>query len=204
MDQLLNGEYRILSFDPGSYSLGMAVQRLNVETMTLTVLHAETFKVDRYIDKESFECVVHSERTARLNAISRYVIQCCETWGPASCAIELPYMGSMASAYGSLKEVVLTLRNAFITWNPSRSPFFYEPSVIKKAANVSGKSGDKTLMTNAIKTSTIIDLGDINLDTLDEHTIDAILIGHAHLKLGIIKKEAVNEKTKTKRASKTK
>lgn len=187
-------EYRVISFDPGSYSLGMAVSVINLD-LTLTVLHAETFKVDRAIDTKSHDCAIYGERYMRLRAISEYVSTCFETWEPIASAIELPFLGSMASAFGSLKEVVLTLRNACVDNKPNRHPFLYEPSVIKKASGVSGKSGDKTLMTKALITLPDIDISNITVEDLDEHSIDAILIGYTHLKLGI-KKGGQNEPLK--------
>lgn len=193
--------YRILSFDPGSYFLGMAVSDLNKD-LTLSVLHAETFKVERAIDIDSHDCALYGERYMRIRAISEYVNKCFETWYPSASVIELPYLGKQASAFGSLKEIVLTLRNACINANPNRHPFLYEPSVIKKAAQVSGKSGDKSLMLKAVTTLPDLDISNIDVQQLDEHSIDAILIGYAHLKLGITRKGVPNETGKKSKPSK--
>ncbi len=188
-------DYRILSFDPGSYFLGMAVSALNKD-LTLSVLHAETFKVERAIDVHGHDYILYGERYLRIKAISEYVDQCFQTWYPSASVIELPYLGKQASAFGSLKEIVLTLKNACINATPNRPPFLYEPSVIKKAAKVSGKSGDKSLMLNAVKNLPDLDLNGIDVTGLDEHSIDAILIGYAHLKFGITKKSVSNESAK--------
>lgn len=199
LDTIFIDEYRVISFDPGSYSLGMAVSRVNSD-LRLTVLHSETFKIDRAIDTNSHDCLIHGERYIRLKAIHDYVEECFDTWDPIASAIELPFMGRMASAFGSLKEVVLTLRNACISANPNRQPFMYEPSVVKKAALVSGKSGDKNLMTKALVSLPDIDTTLIDPSVLDEHSVDAILIGYAHLKLGI--KKGGRDETSRKQRSK--
>jgi hypothetical protein len=177
----------------------MSVSYIEKETFKLIVLHAETLMVNRRLDENSFEYLTHGERWVRLKILNDYVIQCCKVWDPVACVVELPYLGRIASAFGSLKEVVLTLRNAYTQWNPNKSPFFYNPSVIKKNAGVPGTSGDKNLMLEALKSNVEICTKNIDLNLLDEHAIDAILIAYAHFKIGIMRKPLHDEKTKTKR-----
>lgn len=202
MNRLLVDEIRLLSFDPGSRCLGMAVQSLDPVSFKTTLIHAETLKVDRYIDKNSEAYLTEGEFQARLAIIRKYVLRCCSRWAPVSIAIELPYMGRRPQAFGALKEVLLTLRLACREYNSMRTPFLYEPSVVKKVHGVPGTNGDKELMRAALINSDDILIPDnINVQDLDEHAIDAALIGHTHVVLGIQKKDTPNG-TKPKKKSK--
>ena len=201
MERFLSNEYRILSFDPGSRKLGMSVQVLNLDTFNSLVIHAETLKVDGRLPLKSEWFLTDGEFTARLNVIENYVYNACKSWGPAAVVVELPYMGKRPQAFGALKEVVLTIRKGCRRWSDTRPPFFYEPSVIKKVMGVPGNSGDKGLMLKSLQDNPKIQLAeDVNLAKLDEHAVDAILIGRTHVCIGIQRKEETHGKTKAKKS----
>lgn len=197
MNRFIHDEYRILSFDPGSRKLGMSVQTMDLDTMDSLVIHAETLTVDSYLEPRSETYAIHGEFTDRLAVIRDYVYQSCKAWGPAAIVIELPYLGRRPQAYGALKDVLLTIRQGCHQWNRARPPFLYEPSVVKRAANVPGNSGDKSLMLKALLDHPHIRVVDtLDITKFDEHAIDAILIGRAHIHVGIQKKEQSDAKKK--------
>lgn len=197
MLRFINDDYRILSFDPGSRKLGMCVQSLDVPSMDTCVIHAETLNVDSRASFKTDDVLRHGELSARLSVLRDYAYNACTTWCPSAVVIELPYMGKRPQAYGVLREVVLTLRQACLEWAPNRPPFLYEPSVIKKAMGVPGNSGDKNLMTKALQNHPSIQLAsNVVLSSLDEHAIDAILIGRTHVHIGIQKKDIKYGKAK--------
>lgn len=191
MERLLTDEYRILSFDPGSRSLGMCLQVMDLQTLNTQVIYSETLKVDRIIQDDAF--------INRLDVIKHYVEQCCRRWSPTVIVVELPYMGRMPQAFGALREVVHVIRQGCINWLPHCVMFFYEPSVVKKAVDVPGTSGDKGLMKKALLAHPCISISSsVDVESMDEHAIDAALIGYAHVHLGIKKKDKDHGKKKQK------
>lgn len=101
-------------------------------------------------------------------------------------ASECPYMGRFPQAYAALTECLTSIRSAVHDYDPTLVLHEIDPATVKMNVNVNGKSGDKQLMTNAvtelIKTGRILNTGLVNIGLLDEHAIDAIAVGYAHIR----------------------
>lgn len=172
-------KYIYLSIDPGTSSLGTAINGITHDNKWV-ILDAHTTNINLVVrHRYPYELVdTHSERYFKVKACGEVIYKIASAWGVNGVVSESPYMGRFPQAFAALTECMLSMRNAAYDFNPNRAMFTIDPSTIKKAVGVSGKSGDKNLMRNAVN-GLVIDMG-INTDILDEHAIDAIAVGYTY------------------------
>ena len=169
---------RIVAIDPGTNSLGFAV--LEVMDNCVEVLYADTLHGAKLAAVHTGLLEVHGERVTKLYALNHEIAARLCTWMPHHVVSESPYMGRFPQAYAALIECVGAIRNAVIAYDRQLPLHQLDPATVKQAVGVSGKTGDKTLMTAALKRlHTQIAIMDGTLDDLDEHAIDAIAVGAA-------------------------
>ncbi|MNE02406.1 hypothetical protein D3C80_948800 [compost metagenome] len=95
---------------------------------------------------------------------------------------ESNYKGRFADAYATLVECVAVIRNVLYRYDPTMPLLMVDPMSAKKAAGVVGKFKDKMDVTRALKKRTDIVWG-VDIDTLDEHSVDAVAIGYHLMQL---------------------
>ena len=172
----------VMSFDPGTNHLGIAVFNVIPETGVLILKHAWTTDIaklaeDRYPGLAAY----HGIRMAKLQAIEDVIAKAVESWMPTTLISESPYMGRFPQAFGALVECLYVIRSMILRWDYGVVLHTIDPASVKQAVGVSGRSGDKSLMAAAIqKHPTRLDLSSVDLTRLDEHAIDAIAVGYAH------------------------
>lgn len=175
------GKYRtrILSIDPGSNSTGISILELdnnnNITVLFVTTLNptAELFKYRHVIQQ-------HGERFAKFVYICDILTTLLIQYNPRYVVCEAAYMAKFPQAFAVLTEEIALLRMTVYKYDSS-IPFNMEgASSVKSAIGVSGKVHDKGLVRNAIIGLNLHYADGINLDTLDEHSFDAIAIGVSH------------------------
>lgn len=171
---------RIVAFDPGTNRLGVAVLDYNKEQGTHFVEHAATFFIGNLYKQYPVVIETYGERVAKQYAARCAVQKVLEAWNPSVVASESPYMGSFPQAYMALVECIDAIRRACKAFNPYQPLITIDPATVKKSIGVSGKSGDKEAIRNALanRKSLTFDVG-VSLDKLDEHAVDAIAVGIA-------------------------
>lgn len=177
----------ILAIDPGLNYTGVAHYQvdnkskeiLSIDSLTI---NTNTLKNTRWIDQE-----IHNERTIKLIKLKDAIQEIVLRTNPQIVVFENNfYNPSMPTAYKALIESVLTIKVAIMDIN-NNIPFTnIEPLLIKKTVGalkgVKGKEVVKEAIMNINEISNLI-LHDI--DTLDEHSVDAIAIGYTFLKLSM-------------------
>lgn len=123
------------------------------------------------------------ERLLRNFAYSKYLAKMCAEYLPNEVACEAAYAGKFVKAYEALTEHLTCLRIGVYGWN-LKCPFkLIGASVVKKEMGVSGNSGDKELMRKALIGDKGVDINpEIDVDSLDEHSIDSCCVGIVHLR----------------------
>lgn len=171
---------RIVSFDPGTGSLGIAVLDYNAENKTHVVEYAATAPIDKQYRKQLLLIEKFGDRIAKLQTVKEVVSSILNYWEPSLVASEAPYMGRFPQAYAALVECVDAIRkgtNEYDIFMPLKT---IDPATVKKTLGVSGKSGDKTLILKALeKREDLLFKEGVNLHSLDEHALDAIAVGIA-------------------------
>lgn len=172
-------QYRFMGIDPGTYSLGVSVGENDGCSNKLIIVYANTFNITKMIRQYESVSEIHGERVARLYAIQKTIAHLCKAWRPIHVTSEGPYLGQHAQPYAALVECVSSIRRGLMDYQHNMPLQIIDPATVKTYVKVSGKSGDKSLMTKGIQLQERLDISKINIDTLDEHSIDAIAIAYA-------------------------
>lgn len=170
-------DYRILSIDPGTHTLGLIVSEVGIGTR-LTIRSIETLNGSFLANRYEGLIAVRNDKTARLKGIKDRFREILELWNPDIVISEAPYLGGMVTAYTGLVECLWVLQESLYEYNPSLLFNRIDPASVKKAMGVSGKSGDKSLVKEAIiKRKHWLELPEgITLEGLDEHQADALAV----------------------------
>lgn len=169
-----------LSIDPGTNMIGTAINAITDEG-DWVILHACTTNVGSLLQHlfDPSEIDDIGARFFRVRAVTKIIKDMATAWEVNSVTSESPYMGRFPTAFAALTECMYGIRSGCYEYNKEMSFVIFDPSTIKVNVGVSGKSGDKSKMTEAVRklASKFVDI-----DKLDEHSIDAIAVGYTYYK----------------------
>lgn len=111
---------RIVSVDPGTNSLGVAVLDLDIFNNSIVVQHAFTIDIQKHSARYSQINLVHGERVAKLHAVRQALYRFYCTWQPDHIVSEAPYMGRFPQAYAALVECVSSIRYAVMEYHQAK------------------------------------------------------------------------------------
>lgn len=176
---------RVVAVDPGTSHLGLAVLDWEWGDPIGTVVWAGTVHVRDETHPNSM-AEIFGKRDDRLRRLE-------EAWHeflPLSnfnfAVTETPFMrrGKM-SAYESGIELQKMLRSGLYKLYPSKTLHGYQPVIVKAHVGVVAKGTDKshmfTAVTKMFRNHTLIDL-----EQLDEHSIDAIAVGNIFIRTSLL------------------
>lgn len=194
--------FRVISIDPGSGKAGYTVLEYDLNTEQYKVIYCSTLSGNAlsglYFDGWFRE--LHGERFVRNMAHGMFLSSLCSKYEPDLVVSEAAYAGKFINAYKSLTEHITLLKAACYNYKNSLEFGMIEPSKVKAAMGVNGKSGDKTLMTKALAKRKDVCYNDgIDIKSLDEHSIDSICIGITACKIVHAKISKTNVKSKGKK-----
>lgn len=172
---------RILSIDPGSTTCGLAITEYDEVTGECFVVDAHTIHLDKLV-KHYYpnELVFYGEKFTKIIALKDSMLRILEAWKPDHVVSEGPYMGSFVTTFASLTTCVVAIRFALREYSTYMDVTVIDPATVKKSLMVSGKSGDKELIRKAIK-GRALHFIDVDIDKIDEHSVDAIAVGQCYL-----------------------
>lgn len=173
---------RIIGIDPGTDTLGVSVLEVCLATNAITLAMSATYSGNQMARNYRWISQVHGDKAARLRAHHDNLYNIFRFWNPHEIICESPYLGRFPSAFQALvecKQIILEAVMAFDEYLPLQ---MVEPSIVKKTLGVNGKSGDKSLMQNGIldliHRGIIQNPSGINMQDLDEHSIDSIAVAY--------------------------
>jgi Holliday junction resolvasome RuvABC endonuclease subunit len=169
--------YRLLSIDPGSYTLGWAIIDLNVFDRTTSVVAAGTNHSQYALVDYPFYTEVQGERHSRLHAHQFALTNLLNYFQPQCVISEAPYLGKFPQAFETLVECLFLIRQTVANYNLALPLETVDPPSAKKAVGASGRGGDKNAVRLAILELKNLRWVNVNPHTLDEHAIDAIAVG---------------------------
>lgn len=178
----ISASYRIVSIDPGSTHLGIAIS--HDHNGKLKVLHAASLEVDKVINATYGDDYPYGKRSAQISVITEFVEKMLAGWEPSVVASEVPYLDSQnIDAYTALYDCVQAIKGVLIKGFKGVPLVTINPSVAKADIGIpKDRYSDKNAVSEYIKASPLLDLSDVFLDQLDQHAFDAILMGHSHYK----------------------
>lgn len=179
--------YKILSFDPGMSTFGFCVS--TYDECRFVIRTAKTYNLDEAYKK----CSPDKKGKYNINCIKshilyRFVSDLLVKYRPNFIASEAAfYNPGRPSAYASLLRFIYTLDD-IVYRGYGKNVYKMAPLIIKKVAssNVGGKATKEDMreaLNNRISKGYIKSSFDIGI--LDEHAIDASLVGYAFAKLWI-------------------
>lgn len=176
-------QYRLLSIDPGTTTLGVSILSIDLATGLKRVELAYTLNaaksIYRYPNIEETQGERHAKLTSHYNAVLRIMRE----WNVHGVVSESPYLGKFAQAFEALVECLQMLEAAVTHYNPQMELRTIDPSTVKMNVGVNGKSNDKTLVGDAILKLPDLQFAPyVDLASLDEHSWDSIAVGYGQLK----------------------
>lgn len=173
---------RVLAVDPGSYHTGIALLTWDYVTETINVNDAFTIKFP-----DSGPTYLHvreltTPRVARLHHMEDELTSIFEDFRPHLVIAESNYMGRFADAFATLVECVAVIRNVLYRYDPTLPLLQVDPPTAKKDAGVKGRRSEKIDVTIALKKRKEV-IWHVDIDTLDEHSVDAVAVGYHVLRL---------------------
>ena len=173
-----DNEYRIVGIDPGTITLGVALLGFDLQSEKLHLIEATTYSSEEMIHRYPNLRDTHGDRFAKIYAHRMNLLNYFRYKQPHAISSEAPFFGRLPQPYAALTECVYSIRLATLDYDICCPLHVYDPATVKKNVGVSGKSGDKTAMRNAVKKLAVAE--DEVIDTLDEHAVDAIAVAYTH------------------------
>ena len=177
--QLQHTPLNILSIDPGLNNIGFANIFYSFPSASITSITAHTYKTEptinsyqlsEYLDDRTIKLLSLKEHFATLVTSNQFDIIVCEA--------PFFYAGK-PGAYRALVEAISVIKQHLADISPITPFIQLEPLMVKrfvKSLNISNKDSTKEALY-------LLNLHNhIDLNTLDEHSVDAISIGYAFLK----------------------
>lgn len=176
--------YRVLSIDPGG-NFGVTISEGDMGMRNLRPIHAETLDLNRWAKILCPEIVsLYGSRFARIYTLRHMLNNVLRRWQPDFVTHENAFFNAGRVTAGViLTEYVMILRMCVAEYDDMVPIFGYAPGEIKSAVAVKGKiSSDKDLVRKAIVKLPDLDLTEVNIESLDEHSVDSIAVGYCFLK----------------------
>lgn len=169
-------DIRILAIDPGLHKCGVSIINLDVHG-TPTILYADTIFTKVGLKKQNHLIELHGERQVRLMFLAEKIRMLLSTYTPDITASEIPFWNpKRPGAFQSLVEVVTTVSNTIFSYDCTIPFERVSAAVIKERLGVSGSSGDKALVKEAIQKLGIV-YKDNSIEPLGPDAIDSIAVG---------------------------
>lgn len=175
----------LIGIDPGSDTLGVGILTFNVQTLEIVSTQATTLNGAR-AGRGSFVTQVHGDRMGRIESHRQALLRIFRTVQPLSVASESPFISRRHPQAGlALTEVVCAIRAALLNYDSSKPLELIDPPTVKRAVGVSGKTGGpegkKLMQTAVLRMAQALHYdGDVPMDKLDEHSIDALAVAYCH------------------------
>jgi Holliday junction resolvasome RuvABC endonuclease subunit len=169
----------IIGIDPGSENIGVACIEFDINTLAIVNTQAFTITGSKLMVKDSWLIETHGERIARIKALKERLIEIfCEV-NPLMIACETPFFNPRRpNAFAVLVEVLLAIKEAVRDFDFWKVVYSIDPPTVKKSVYAPGNA-DKVKMKESIMALPDIKFkGNITLDKLDEHSIDAIAVAY--------------------------
>lgn len=172
---------RLVSIDPGSTTVGIAVIDINVGDWTIANSQAWTYNSAKMSESNTWLESQYGNRYVRIVAIENYLVNLFLNICPTFICSEAPFINQRFPAAGiALTEVMCSIRNAVVQYDPWCELKIISPSEVKQGIGAKGNA-DKDTMKNTLRTLLPILKLNCDFESLDEHAIDALAVGYTHL-----------------------
>ena len=175
--------FEFIAIDPGLNNTGVAVFNIQVKPFKIISIKAETLKADRLVDDSGLDDEDFAERIHKRYKLGHALEAFLNQYNPCIVVSESPFFDRRKpSSFAVLTEVITTLFDTVVNYNPLIRFSLVEPLLVKHTLGVAGQKG-KDVVREAMEKETIILEALLDpLENLDEHSIDAIGVGYTWVK----------------------
>jgi Holliday junction resolvasome RuvABC endonuclease subunit len=187
----------LVGIDPGTETLGVAVLTIDLNTMKIVSTIARTFTGSKLRKNSEWVTELFGARAGRIDAHEKNLLDFFRDYQPVVIASESPFINRRFPQAGlALTEVVAGIRRAVISYDPWKDLRMIDPPTVKRAVGGAGNALKDEVKRCVMKLTDLNYEGDVPLQFLDEHSIDAIAVGYCEYKtllekLCLIKSELV-------------
>lgn len=173
----------LIGIDPGSQKFGISKFIIDIDTLQIKECKAWTIHSEKLSTNSEWTMYIHSDRVSRLNAIEEYMFKLFTTVKPLVVVSEAPFINNRFPQAGIvLTEVMSKIRKGLERYDVWKPLYIVPPSSVKNAIKASGNA-DKTKMLECIcKLTDLNYLNEEPLNSLDEHSVDALAVGYSKVK----------------------
>ena len=176
----------IIGIDPGTDTLGVANIYFDIPTMRIVSTQAQTLKGAKCA-AGSWTSEINGDRWGRIESHYETLGHIFNHYQPLEIACEAPFINRRQPQAGlALTEVVAMIKHAVIRYDSWKRLYMIDPPTVKNAVGVLGRAGGpegKMLMRTAVLAMPVLNYnGEIPLEQLDEHSIDAIAVAYCRFK----------------------
>lgn len=177
--------FRIMAIDPGTTTFGVAILDWKYGTELARVRWAHTLKETNSAQTDSFEEMC-GKRDVRIAGLARDFAEILDFSFPNFVITETSFsQRGKANAYESGIEVNSMMRRALWDFSPAMPLHGINPRSVKNYVGVSHVGTEKDDVKKAV-IALYKDNTDIDLETLDEHSIDAIAVGNFFVRFHLL------------------
>jgi Holliday junction resolvasome RuvABC endonuclease subunit len=178
-----NGIVKLIGIDPGTKLPGICVMSYDVPNKKIVRIAAHCFNLER-LARRSIHSEYQNPRFLQLQALRHILKDMFRSELPFKIASEYPYINMQRpGAVIPLAECLFMIEQEVHAYNPYLCLERIAPSNVKQAVGVSGDSGEKHAMTEAIKQiPEIVDVLVNDINTLDNNAVDSIAVAYCALK----------------------
>lgn len=168
-----------MCIDPGA-NLGISIVEIDVLHTSIKPLHSETVFLNKLAEKKYSGVVEeHGLRFGRFFALRDTLMSIMNKWQVDAIAHENAFMHMKRVTAGiSLAQYVLFIQLTAKDYDPMLPIYGYSPFEVKASVKAKKLNSDKKLINKALLLLPDLDISLVNIDTLDEHSVDSIAIGY--------------------------
>lgn len=173
--------FRVIGLDPGSSNLGFSLVENTLDGTPSTVKESYTVKLKDTKFGYSSIGEQHGSRVVRLMIMHDEVLNLLRTHRPHSVVIESNYLGKFATSFAALVECVFIIRQAVYAYDPFMQLYLVDPTTVKINTGMKKVKGtDKEDVRRHLRACESLEW-DVDIDTLDEHAVDASAIAYYYV-----------------------
>lgn len=174
--------YRIVGLDPGTDTFGAACLDLDLGTKQLELVEVNTFSGEQLSRSLPYVAQVYGDRTARLMAHEQNLLGYFKYLQPHCIISESPFLGRFPQAFAALTECVSAIRRAVMQYDGFMPLLVVDPPTVKLAVGVKGKGKTKDDVKDGLQkliaSGKLLNTVGVDIDALDEHSVDAIVVAY--------------------------
>lgn len=190
-------EFCFIAIDPGLNNTGIAIFYVKINPFEILSITASTLRADRLLDDTGLDDEDFTERLHKRYKMGNALKRILEETNPCVVVSESPFFDRRKpGSFAVLTEVLTTLFDTVVNYNPLIRFSMVEPLLVKKVLGVAGQKGKEVVREAMSKETLLIQALSSPLEHLDEHAVDAIGVGYTYL---LKKSGLVQEKPSTKK-----